>query len=154
MQWIEKGKFYVKSVTRKGVDLMQTPFKLTEDLVFDDVVVTLATDLARVEGQVMLPHGELLADLTVIVAAADDVTRRFSSGSRTLQAGAKGKIVFDSAPGEYLIAALPSAEYEKIQSEISNEYFEKNAEKFLRIKVCAAETIKALAIPMMGVRRE
>jgi hypothetical protein len=142
---------YVKSVTRKGVDLMHAPFKVTEDQIFDDVEVTLADDLARVEGHVTLPKGgaKLSAgDLIVIVAPANDLTERFNN-SRIVDADEKGKIAFRSGPGEYLIAALPASEYEKIEPRISNTYFEKNADKFLRIKLRAGEKVKALAVPMM-----
>lgn len=138
-------EFYVKSVMRKGIDLMQTPFKLTDELVFDDIVVTLATDLASVEGQVMLPDG----DMTVIVAPANEVTRRFNAGTRILEAGAQGKIVFRSAPGEYFIAAVTTAEYKTIASQIHNEYFDKNPDKFLRIKLSAGDKIKDLRVPVM-----
>ncbi|HET8782680.1 MAG TPA: hypothetical protein VFM63_09690, partial [Pyrinomonadaceae bacterium] len=148
-----RDEFYVKSVTRKGVDLMQAPFKLTDDQIFDDVVVTLATDLAGVKGQLSLPEAaaERLAagDVTVIVAPADEATNRFNPGTRTLPAGAKGQIDFRSPPGEYLIAALTTAEYKTIESQISNEYFEKNVDKFLRIRLRAGEKVKDLRVPMM-----
>jgi hypothetical protein len=141
----KQDEFYVKSVTRKGIDLMQSPFKLTDDLVFDDVVVTLATDLAVVEGQLTMPGSEV----TVIVAPANEATRRFNPGTRILEAGPKGQVIFRSAPGEYLIAAVTTADYKAIASQLHNEYFEKNPDKFLRIKLRAGEKIKDLRVPMM-----
>ena len=100
-----------------------------------------------------MPEGaakEPVNDLTVILAPANEATNRFSFGTRKVKADARGKLVFKSGPGEYLIAALPAAEYKKIESQISNQWFEKNAHKFLRIKVRAGEKIKGLAVPMMG----
>ena len=145
----EKIEAYVKSVTRKGVDLMEAPFKVTEDQVFDEVEVTLARDFARVEGQISMPEGSAKQPLTVILAPATEVTRRFNSGMRTLESDAKGKIVFRSAPGEYLVAALPTSDYEKIVPHINYKYVDKNADKFLRIKLRAGEKVKALAVPML-----
>ncbi len=144
-------EFYVKSVTRKGIDLMQTPFKLADDVLFEDVVVTLATDLVSVEGQLMLPEAEQLTggDVTVVMAPANEVTGRFNPGTRTLPAGAKGKVAFRSPPGEYLIAAIMTADYKTIAPQFDNEYFAKNAEKFLRIKLSAGEKVKDLRVPML-----
>jgi hypothetical protein len=105
-----------------------------------------------VEARVVMPEGaakDALDDLTVIVAPADEATRRFNAGSRELPADGKGNIIFSSPPGEYLVAAITKAEYKNIRSEISNEYFDKNAEKFLRIKLRAGETTKGLLVPMM-----
>jgi len=140
---------YVKSVTRKGVDLMQTSVKLTDNTVFDDVVVTLATDLASVEGQVTLPEGpakQSLSDVIVVIVPANDVTRRFGGGTRTMQPGARGKLTFTSAPGEYFITALTKAQYDKLAPQLNYEYFDKNAEVFQRLKLRAGEKTKGLTL--------
>jgi hypothetical protein len=144
-------EFYVKSVTRKGIDLMQAPFKLADDVLFDDVVVTLATDLASVEGQLMLPEAEQLTggNVTVVMAPANELTNRFNPGTRTLPAGAKGKIAVRSPPGEYLIAAFMTADYGTIAAQFNNEYFAKSADKFLRVKLSAGEKINDLRVPML-----
>jgi hypothetical protein len=141
-------EFYVKSVTRKGIDLMQAPFKLTEDVLFDDVVVTLATDLASVEGRTTLTEAAV-EELSVIIAPANEATRRFNPGTRRLTAGAKGRVEFRSPPGEYLIAATPTADYKTIAPQINKEYFARNADKFLRLKLSAGEKIKDLRVPML-----
>jgi len=147
------SEFYVKAATRKGVDLMQTPIKLTDEFVFEDVVVTIATDLASVEGQVVMPEATAEQQsggyARVLIAPADEATLRFSSGTRTVQADANGKVVFRSAPGEYFIAALSADNYLAVESQISNEFFQKNAEKFLRIKLRAGEQVKNLRVPFI-----
>lgn len=138
----EADKAYVKSVTRKGVDLMQTPVKLTDGLSYDDVVISLATDFANVEGQIALAEKQPASDVVVIIAPANDVTSRFTSGPQTVQPDAQGKISFKSAPGEFLLAAMTMAQYKKIVPQFNYEYFEKNAAKFQRIKLRAGEKLK------------
>lgn len=148
---LQSSDYYVKSVTRKGVDLMQTSFKLTEGAVFDEITVTLASDLANVEGQITLPEGapkRSLSDVVVIIAPANELTRRFGHGTRGVAPDAQGKIVFRAAPGEYFITALTAAQYKQLEPQINYEYFDKNAEKFLRVKLRAGEKLKGLALPI------
>lgn len=141
--------YYVKSVTRKGVDLMQTPIKLAEGAGLEDVTVTLATDFARVEAQLKLPEGaskKSFADVVVVVAPANDVTWRFSLGPRILQPNAEGKISFTSAPGEYFIATLTPAQVKKLGAPVDKKYFEKDTDKFLKIKLRGGEKTKLLTL--------
>ena len=140
--------FYVESVTRKGVDLMQTSFKIAEGSVLEDVVVTLATDFARVEGHVTPPAKRTASDAVVLIAPANEWTRRFTTGIKTVPTNAEGKFVFKSGPGEYLIMAVTAAEYKKLEPKLSNDYVDKNAEKFVRIKLTAGEKKKGLTVPL------
>ena len=140
--------YYIKSVTRKGVDLMQTPVKLVAGESFGDVVVTIATDVARVEAQLKLPEGAIkksFADMLVIMAPANDVTRRFSRGRRILQPDAEGRITFNSAPGEYFITVLTPNQIKK-QGAPGDKYFEKDTEKFHRLKLRSGERVKGLTL--------
>jgi hypothetical protein len=100
-------RYYVKSVTRKGVDLAQKPFTLTAGSVFDEVVVTFATDVARIEGELTdFKPRKPSERLTVTLAPANDATRRFSPGVVTANADAQGRFAFSCGPGEYLVTVL------------------------------------------------
>jgi Carboxypeptidase regulatory-like domain len=143
--------FYVKSVTRKGVDLMQTPVKTVDGAFIDDIVVTLATDFARVEAQVKLPDNapkKSPGDVLVIVTPANDATRRYRGEPRTFQPDAQGKIVFTSMPGEYFIAAFTAVQIKKPGTSLE-KYFEKETEKVHRIKLKAGETNKGITLTVV-----
>ena len=100
-------RYYVKSVTRKGVDLAQKPFTLTAGSVFDDVVVTFATDVATIEGELTDFKPRNSSERVIVtLAPANDATRRFSPGVVTAHANFQGKFVFNCGPGEYLVTVL------------------------------------------------
>ncbi|HEX5965202.1 MAG TPA: carboxypeptidase-like regulatory domain-containing protein [Pyrinomonadaceae bacterium] len=103
-------RYYVKSVTRKGVDLAQKPFTLTAGTVFADVVVTLATDVATIEGQLDFKPKTLPGEVIVTLAPANDATRRFSPGLLKAHPDAQGRFVFNCGPGEYLVAVPNGAQ--------------------------------------------
>ena len=145
-------QFYLKSITRKGVDLTQNPFKLEDGAKFSDVVITFGTDLASIEGQVSdlkpktAPGERKIApgDVVVVLAPADDATRRFSPGLLTVHPDAQGRFIFACGPGEYFIAVIPRSQREKITMPITEEYFQQDNQKFLRVKVRAGEKLKGL----------
>ena len=143
--------FYLKSVTRKGVDLMQTPIKVTDDTVFGDVVVALATDFATVEGEITRPDvsaKQSLRDVVVVLAPATDPTRRVGGRFITSQADPQGKFTFTTPPGEYFVAALTPAQIKKITAPIDDDYFKKENQKFTRIKVRGAEKLKGVTVSL------
>ena len=145
-----KQNFYLKSVTRKGVDLTQTPIKLKDDIVLEDVVVALASDFASIEGELTLSEGQAkrsLRDAVVVLAPANDATRRTQPELHTAQADVVGKFNFTCAPGEYFVVALTPAQLKNLPR-ITDEYFKNDTKKFMRIKVRSAEKLKDLKIPM------
>lgn len=154
LPWRAEEGMYVKAVTRKGVDLMQSPFTVTAETVFDDVVVALATDLATIEGELALPPGppdgpqkRAARDVTVVLAPATDATRR-NGGDKLLisQTDAQGKFSFTCAPGEYFVTAFTSAQIKNLPGPITDEYFKKDIQKFTRVKVRAAEKLKGITL--------
>lgn len=142
-------KYYVKSVTRKGVDLKQSLLKVGEDTEIKDVVIALATDFATVEGQLTQPEASARLDLqtaVVILAPANDATRRLNRELLTIQPDAKGKFVAKCAPGEYFLTAVTPTEIKNLAKPISDDYFKDNKRKFERVKVKAGEQLKGVTL--------
>jgi hypothetical protein len=152
--WLEpsptmQDKFYLKAITRKGVDLLQKPIKLKDDTKFDGVVVTLATDFASIEGEIALPEAQAktsFRDAVVVASPATDLTRRSGGKFLMVQADAQGKFSFTCVPGEYFIAALSPAQIKKLPGPISDAYFKNDSRKFTRVKVRGAEKLKGVKI--------
>lgn len=152
--WLEPlttmaDNFYLKAVRRKGVDLMQKPIKLKDDTEFDDVVVTLATDFATIEGEIALADGQAktsFRDAVIVLSPATDVTRRSGGRFLMVQADAHGKFSFTCVPGEYLITALNPAQIKKLTGPIDDDYFKNDSRKFTRVKVRGAENLKGVKI--------
>lgn len=143
--------FYLKSVTRKGVDLMQTPIKLNDDTVLDDLVVMLATDFATVDGEITRPDPsakQSLRDVVVVLSPATDATRRIADIVLTSQTDAQGKFAFKCPPGEYFIAAFTPAQIKKLTTPIDDDYFKKHDRKFTRVKVRAAEKLRGVTLSL------
>ncbi len=141
----DHDQYYVQSITRKGVDLKQSLLKVGEDSDIKDVVITLASDFATVEGQLTQPEGSAKLDLEhaiVIVAPANEATRRFNGGLMTMQPDARGKFVFKCPPGEYFLLAVTAAEIKQLPKPMTEDYFKKDNQKFERLKVKGSEKVK------------
>ena len=152
---LQEDTFYVQSMTRKGADLKQSPLKVGEESDVKDVVIALATDLATVEGQLTRPEASPkldLQDVVVILAPANDATRRLNLGLITVQPDAAGRFVVNSAPGEYFLTAVTSAEIKKLAKPIDENYFKEDNRKFERVKVKAGEKVKGVSVPV-GVNK-
>jgi hypothetical protein len=87
-----------------------------------------------------------LRDTVVILAPANDTTRRFSRDLLTAQPDAEGKFVISCAPGEYFLTAVTSGEIKQLASPIDEDYFKNDNQKFERVKVKAGEKIKGLTV--------
>jgi hypothetical protein len=147
MSSITGKKFYLKSLTRKGVDLMQGPIKLKDDTVIDDVVVALGSDFASVEGELSASEGQskrYLRDTVVVLAPANDATRRIEHQLHTTQPDVAGKFSLTCAPGEYFLVALTLAQLKNMP--VTDEYFKNDTRKFTRIKVRGGEKLTGLKI--------
>ena len=156
MSGFDPDRSYVKSVTRKGVDLAQGPFTLTSGAEFGDVLVTFGSDVATIEGRVsnvgnVKPKTSnetktLPGDFVVMLAPANDATRRFSRGLLTAHPDGQGKFTFNCGPGEYFVTVLTRAQREKLTTPITEDYFKQDNEKFQRVKVRAGEKLKGLTL--------
>ena len=155
MAGFSADQHYVKSVTRKDVDIIQKPFSLEAGTEFGDVLVTLGTDMARIEGQLTdastKTSGEerkiASSEIIVMLAPADDATRRFSLGPMTTHPDDQGRFVFTCGPGEYFVAVFTRLQREKLTTPITEDYFKTDNQKFLRVKVRAGEKLKGLTLP-------
>jgi len=153
-------RMYLKAVTRKGVDLLRTPVKVTKDADIEDVVFDIGTDFATIEGEVTLPQDQpdgqkdgppkrAARDLVVVLAPATDATRRIGGGKLMMvQPDAQGKFSFSCAPGEYFLTALGSAEIKSLPGPINDDYFKHDPKRFTRVKMRGAEKLKGLTIPV------
>jgi hypothetical protein len=147
---VDNQEYYVKSITRKGADLTQSPLKVQGESVIEGVTISLGTDFATVEGRLMVPDASPkkveLRDTVVILAPANDTTRRFSRDLLMAQPDAEGKFVITCAPGEYFLTAVTSGEIKQLASPIDEDYFKNDNQKFERVKVKAGEKIKGLTV--------
>ena len=149
-------QYYVKSVTRKGVDITQRPINLEAGAEFGEVLVTLGTDMATIEGQLTNTQPKTSAgetktaptDMVVILFPANEATRRFSPGLLTTHPDEQGRFVFATGPGEYFIAVLTRAQREKLTTPITEDFFNNDSQKSLRVKVRAGEKLKGVALPI------
>jgi hypothetical protein len=143
-------KLYLKSVTRKGVDLMQSPLRLKDEALVEDLVISIATDFASIEGEIAPVEEKRkhsLRDAIVLLAPATAATRRISAEPRMVQADAQGNFGFNAPPGEYFVIALTPADIKKLPP-INDDYFKNESKKFTRVKVRGAEKLKGLRIPI------
>ncbi len=142
----DNQEYYVKSITRKGVDLTQSPLKVQGESAIEDVTISLGTDFATVEGRLAIPDDSAkkaeLRDAIIILAPANDATRRFSRRLLTARPDAEGKFVVSCAPGEYFLTAVTYGEIKQLASPIDEDYFKKDNKKFERVKVKAGEKLK------------
>ena len=156
---LEEDNYYVQSMTRKGVDLKQSMLKVGEDSEIRDIVIALATDFATVEGQLTRRQASQnasenaspkldLQDVVVILAPANDATRRLNRGLITVQPDAQGKFAVNCPPGEYFMTAVTSAEIKKLAKPIDEDYFKQDNQKIERVKVKAKEKVKGLTVPV------
>jgi hypothetical protein len=156
MSGFRADQHYVKSIMWKGVDISQRPIKLDAGIEFRDVLVTLGTDMANIEGQVSKSqpktsvgktktiHGEMV----VMLAPANDATRRFSPGLLTMHPDDQGRFVFACGPGDYFVAVLTRSQREKLTTPINDDYFKNDNQKFQRVKIRAGEKLKGLMLPI------
>lgn len=149
MSEFQPDRYYVKSVTRRGVDLAQNPFKLETGARFGEVIVTLGSDMATIEGQVAdLKPKPSLGDVVVMLAPANEATRRFSPGALTAQPDARGKFVFTCAPGEYFVAVFNRSQREKLTKPVTEDYFKQGSQNSQRVKLRGGEKLKGLTLPI------
>jgi hypothetical protein len=151
MSGFRSDQHYVKSVTRNGADISQKPIKLEAGKVLGDVLITLASDLATIEGQLQL--GDVapktsVEDVLVMLAPANDATRRFSTGLLTVHPDAKGKFTFTCGPGEYFVSALTRKQREKLKKPMTEDDFKQDKQKSQRVKVKAGEQLKGVTLSL------
>jgi hypothetical protein len=145
----EEQEYYVKSITRKGVDLRKSLLKVGDESSVENVIIALASDFATIEGQLTRPEASPklnLREAVVILAPANDATRRLGHGLTFAQPDARGKFAIACPPGEYFLTALTSGKIKSLASPIDEKYFKDDQQKFQRVTVKGNEKLKDLTL--------
>jgi Carboxypeptidase regulatory-like domain len=95
------GRFYVKSITAGGVDMMREPLLIGDGIEIRDVRIVLSSDVATLKGRVLAADGTHLGGATVLLAPADQNRQRLSRGRLVGVTDSDGRFMIGAAPGEY-----------------------------------------------------
>ena len=101
-----RSNFYVRSITAKGLDLLNEPLTVADGEQVTGVQIVLGTDLATVEGHVVPASGDgSVAGAGVVLLPADQRKWNTRSFWGLARADAEGKFSLRLAPGEYIAVA-------------------------------------------------
>lgn len=95
------GRFYVKSITANGVDMMREPLMIGDGIEIRDVRIVLSSDVAMLRGRVLSADGTYLSGATVLLTPADQNRQRLSRGRLVGVTDSNGRFMIGGAPGEY-----------------------------------------------------
>jgi hypothetical protein len=95
------GRFYVKSITAGGVNMMREPLLIGDGIEIRDVRIVLSSDVATLRGRVLAADGTHLSGATVLLAPADQNRQRLSRGRLISVTDSDGRFMIGAAPGEY-----------------------------------------------------
>jgi hypothetical protein len=99
------ANYYIRSITGKGLDLLNEPLPLAEGERVTGVRIVLGSDLATVEGRLVAASGRSVPGGGVVLVPVDQRKRNTSSLIRLARADSEGKFSMRLAPGEYLTFA-------------------------------------------------
>ena len=98
--------YYIRSITGKGLNLLNEPLTLTEGERVTGVQIVLGSDLATVEGQVVATSGgRSVAGSGVLLLPVDQRMWNTRSTWGLARADAEGRFSMRLAPGEYVVVA-------------------------------------------------
>jgi hypothetical protein len=146
---VPEGRFYVKSVTWKGVDLMREPLRAGESADVDGVRVVLSADVATLKGQVFSRGNGAspLAHALVVLVPTDERLRRAAPRHRAVRADATGRFEIAGGPGEYLIIALPEQAVLRQKISIDEDYIRNSDPSTLtRVTLRAGERVSGIKV--------
>ena len=150
LRGIAGDSFYVKAVTRGGADLMRSSFRIDEGQSLAGVQITLATDVATVEGRATSRAATSKPSSTVVLLMpVDETGRRFIDGLIIARADDLGRFTLKAPPGEYVIAALTRQQSGKEPAPINEDSLIKDRSKFRRITLRPGERVKAVDVSVM-----
>jgi hypothetical protein len=145
------AKYYVRSMTGKGLDLLKEPLVLEEGEQVSGVRIVLATDLANIEGRVIsATDGRSVPGAGVVLLPVD--IRKWVSRSATglARADAEGRFSIRIPPGEYLVLAWSVANEPAVPLET---YVREHAETAGRITLQPGQT-KVIDIPAQASEKK
>ncbi len=103
IRYDEAKKYYVKSITLNGHDLMQKPLTISAGQAIKNVRIVVASDLARTMIQLIDPQGKPVPGKPVVIVPVDQSRWAFSNDKTRCVTDIKGTLPFAGAPGEYLV---------------------------------------------------
>lgn len=104
-------KFYVKSITSAGTDLMREPLRMASGASVDNVRVTLSSEVATLQGRVNSPvDGKPVRSTVLLLVPSDDARWRFTGSFLPAVTESDGTFRITSAPGSYLLIVLKEGE--------------------------------------------
>lgn len=104
-------KFYVKSITAGGVDLMREPLRVGSGTILENVRITIATDVSVLQGRVVSSGGAgPVRGAIVLLVPADPARWRSTASYLPEVTQADGAFKFTAAPGSYLLIMLGEGE--------------------------------------------
>ena len=112
------GRFYIKSITANGVDLMREPLMIGDRAEIRDVHIVLSSDVAMLAGRVLAPDGKPFGGATVLLTPVDQNRQRLSRGRLIGVTNGDGRFMIGAAPGEYravIWKGLPPSDEEALR---------------------------------------
>jgi hypothetical protein len=103
----ETSRFFIKSITWNGKDLLREPLNIDAGQKIDNVRIVLSTQVAGFTIRVRNTHGEAVRDVPVTLVPADPARWERSEAQLTCVTDPQGKCTVIGAPVEYLVFILP-----------------------------------------------
>lgn len=100
-------KFYAKSITAGGSDLLREPVRIGQGASVENVRITIASDVATLQGRVIsASDAKPISGAVVLLVPADPARWRSFSSFVTAGTQADGTFKLTSGPGSYLVMLL------------------------------------------------
>jgi len=99
-------KYYVKSITLNGMDLLHKPLTVESGQSVSNVRIVLSSDLGRAKVQLVDGGGKPLTARKLLMVSSDPANWAFSSRLIPDVTDAMGTVLFSGAPGDYLVIVL------------------------------------------------
>jgi hypothetical protein len=106
--WQDRNKYYTKSVTANGVDLMSEPLIVKDGSEVQGVRVLISTEIATLTGRVLAGDGgtHFLRGAVVVLIPAEPHKQRMRNARLHGYTNAEGGFTITGAPGEYMVIVL------------------------------------------------
>jgi hypothetical protein len=100
-------KFYVKSITAGGADLLREPVRVAQGASVENVRIIIGSDVATLQGRVVSSADAKPVRGAILLLASSDATRWGSANSFTVGlTESDGTFKITAAPGSYLLILL------------------------------------------------
>lgn len=104
-------KFYVKSITAGGSDLMREPVRMSAGTSVENIRITIASDVATLRGRVVSSGDAKPVRAAILLLVPSDPARwRYSGSFLPVVTESDGTFKITAAPGPYLLMLLGEGE--------------------------------------------